>query len=137
MDLKYYHIDDVARLTEVTKRTIRYYEELELLKPARTDASYRLYTEEDIDVIKEIRNLSTKLGMNSAQIKNFIGLKKSIRDILEGNVKDVHKITEVEDKIRQLMIIVDEREKVIQSIKNNCSNYLDRLDEKVTQLEEI
>jgi DNA-binding transcriptional MerR regulator len=137
MNAKYYQIDEVAKLTEVTKRTIRYYEDLELLRPVRTEASYRLYTEEDIEVIKEIRNLRIKLGMNLAQIQNFMGLRKSIHDILEVNTNDINKIREVENKIRELMIIVDEREEVLQKIKNNCSNYLDKLSKTVEQLEEV
>lgn len=136
MEAKYYQIDEVAKLTGVTKRTIRYYEDLKLLKPARTEASYRLYTEEDIEVIKEIRNLRIKLGMNLAQIQNFMGLRNNIHDILDGKVKDTNKIKEVEVKIKELLIIVDEREEVLEKIKSNCGSYLDRLSKTVEQLEE-
>jgi len=136
MEAKYYQIDEVAKLTGVTKRTIRYYEDLKLLQPARTEASYRLYTEEDIEVIKEIRNLRIKLGMNLAQIQNFMGLRNNIHDILDGKVKDTNKINEVEVKIKELLIIVDEREVVLEKIKSNCCSYLDRLSKTVEQLEE-
>lgn len=137
MDIKYYQIDEVAKLAEITKRTIRYYEDLELLKPARTDASYRMYTEEDIEVIKEIKNLRIKLGMNLSEIKRFLGLKKSIHAILDGNIKDIDVIKDTQVKIKELMIIVDEREEVLHRIKNNCNNYLDKLSKAVEQSEEL
>ena len=127
MNIKYYQIDEVAKLAEITKRTIRYYEDLELIKPVRTDASYRIYTEEDIEIIKEIKNLRIKLGMNLSEIKRFMGLKKCIQSIFDGNIKDIDVIKDTKDKIKELMVIVDEREEVLRRIKNNCSNYLDKL----------
>lgn len=136
MEVKYYQIDEVAKLAGTSKRTIRYYEDLELLKPARTEASYRIYTEADIEVIKEIRNLRIKLGMNLVEIQHFMGLRKNIHDTLEGKTTDINKINEVESKIEELMLIVDEREKVLKRIKNNCNTYLYELKKIVKQLEE-
>jgi MerR family transcriptional regulator, repressor of the yfmOP operon len=135
MDIKYYQIDEVAKLTGITKRTIRYYEDLELLKPARSDSSYRLYTEDDIETINEVKNLRIKLGMNLSQIKRFIGLKKMVSDILEVGERDISKIKETEDRIKELMEYIDEREEVLKRIKNNCNNYLDRLDKAAKGLE--
>jgi Predicted transcriptional regulators len=127
MDIKYFQIDEVSKATEITKRTIRYYEDMGLIKPVRTEASYRLYTEEDIELIKEIKNLRCKLGMNIAQVQNFIGLKKNIQNILDGSTKDINKIKETENKIKELVVIVDEKEEVLRRIKNNCNKYLNQL----------
>jgi len=135
MDIKYYQIDEVAKLAETTKRTIRYYEDLGLLKPVRTDASYRLYTEEDISNIKEIRNLRIKLGMNLSEIQRFMGLKKSIHGILDGSVKDIDEIRTAEEKINELMIIIDERESTLKQIRDNCCRYLEEISKTVEQLE--
>lgn len=135
MDIKYYQIDEVAKLTGITKRTIRYYEDLELLNPARSDSRYRLYTEEDIDTINEVKNLRIMLGMNLSQIKRFMGLKKMISDILDGTERDISIINETEDRIRELMEFIDEREKMLSRIKNNCNNYLERLDKTAQELE--
>lgn len=133
MDEKYYQIDEVAKVTEMTKRTIRYYEDMELIKPLRTDANYRLYTEKDIENIREIRNLRDKLGMNLTQIQHFLGLRKSIKDILDGKVKDAEKISDAQTKLNELLLIVDEREQVLKRIKNNCNNYLSELSKAAKQ----
>lgn len=45
MENKYYKIEEVAKKTGLTKRAIRYYEDVELIKPIRVESSYRLYTE--------------------------------------------------------------------------------------------
>ena len=48
-----YKIDDVAKECGLTKRTIRYYEEIGVMpSPQRTDGGTRLYTREDIDYLK-------------------------------------------------------------------------------------
>lgn len=45
-----FKIDDVAKATGLTKRTIRYYEEIGLIKPpARSEGGTRLYTADDIE----------------------------------------------------------------------------------------
>jgi len=136
MNINYYQIDEVAKSTGITKRTIRYYEEMELLKPMRTEAGYRLYAESDIEIIKEIKELRIKLGMNLEQIQHFLGLKKSILEILDAETKDLRQIKETEDKIKELMILVDEKDAVLKRIKKNCNIYLDELEKKTKQPEE-
>jgi MerR family copper efflux transcriptional regulator len=49
-------IGDVARLSDVTPATIRYYEELGLLTaPPRSEAGYRRYPETAIDELRFIK----------------------------------------------------------------------------------
>ena len=135
MESKFYQIDEVAKITEISKRTIRYYEFMGLLAPARSDASYRLYTKENIDEIIEIRNLKINFGMNLEQVKRYLGLKKTITEILEGKIKEKCVIAEAEKKIKELQKIAEEREAVLKKIKNNCQRYLEQLNSRTEQLE--
>jgi DNA-binding transcriptional MerR regulator len=135
METKYYQIDEVAKMTGLTKRTIRYYEDLELVAPARSDSSYRLYTMEDVDAINEVKNLRSKLALNLEQVKRFLGLRKSIEMIMNDEIVDIDAIKDAEDKIREIMELIDEREAVLNRIKDNCSNHLRNLDMKAENLE--
>ncbi|MER7703152.1 MerR family transcriptional regulator [Kitasatospora sp. NPDC097605] len=50
-------IGELARLTGVSTRLLRYYEEQGLLEPARTAAGYREYGEGDTVRVRQIRSL--------------------------------------------------------------------------------
>lgn len=136
MENRFYQIDEVAKITEISKRTIRYYEDMGLLAPARSGASYRLYTDDDIEVISEIKNLRMKVGMSVEQVKRFLGLRKTIHVLLDGDSRDPEQIRDAHNKIKELLVLVEEREEVLKRIKTNCQNYLTKLEEKARLTEE-
>ena len=47
----------VMQLTGLTARQIRYYEEQELVHPARTEGKQRMFSLDDIDTLLEIKDL--------------------------------------------------------------------------------
>ena len=48
-------VSEVAKRTGITVRTLHYYDEIGLLKPSRiTEAGYRLYMEQDLEVLQQI-----------------------------------------------------------------------------------
>ena len=66
----------VMQLTGLTARQIRYYEEQELIEPARTEGKQRMFSLDDIDVLLEIKDL-LKTGVNIAGIKQIFEMKNS------------------------------------------------------------
>lgn len=68
-----YTIKKLAQLSGVSTRTLRYYDEIDLLKPARVNSSgYRIYGQQEVDRLQQIlfyRSLDMKL--------------ETIKDILE------------------------------------------------------
>ena len=87
MDEIYYKIEEVAVKTGLTKRALRYYEELELIIPKRTDASYRLYSEEDIENINRIKDLRESLGFCLNDVKVILKLANDVKRILKEDLK--------------------------------------------------
>ncbi|WP_135551089.1 MerR family transcriptional regulator [Paenibacillus cymbidii] len=61
----------VMRLTDLTARQIRYYEQHELVMPARTGGNQRLYSFNDVERLLEIKDLIEK-GVNIAGIKQVL-----------------------------------------------------------------
>jgi MerR family transcriptional regulator, glutamine synthetase repressor len=70
-------IGTVMQLTELTARQIRYYEEHQLISPARTEGNRRLFSLNDIDRLLEIKDLIDQ-GINMAGIKQLFLVKEQI-----------------------------------------------------------
>jgi DNA-binding transcriptional MerR regulator len=69
----YLQIGEVAERTGVTQRTLRFYEEKELLKPpTEIEGGFRLYSEEDIRRVEHIKQLQKLLGFTLADIKEMV-----------------------------------------------------------------
>lgn len=67
-----YHVQDVARLSGVTVRTLHHYDRIGLLVPAgRSDAGYRLYGENDLLRLQQILTWRA-LGFSLAEIKRVL-----------------------------------------------------------------
>jgi DNA-binding transcriptional MerR regulator len=66
-------IGELAELTSTTPRTIRYYEEIGLLAGGeRAQGKHRLYTEEDVERVREIVRLRDLLGLSLEQLSQLV-----------------------------------------------------------------
>ncbi|RIW28557.1 MerR family transcriptional regulator [Bacillus salacetis] len=65
----------VMQLTDLTARQVRYYEENELIFPARTEGKRRLFSLNDIDKLLEIKDLLDQ-GINMAGIKKIFAVQE-------------------------------------------------------------
>jgi MerR family transcriptional regulator, repressor of the yfmOP operon len=67
-------IGDVARLAGTTPRTIRYYEEIGLLSgaPERPAGGHRLYTQEEVERLREVMRLKELLGVTLDELKDLL-----------------------------------------------------------------
>jgi DNA-binding transcriptional MerR regulator len=67
-----------VRLTGVESHRIRRYEEGGLLSPERTEGNQRLFSESDIEVIKEAAKLESE-GINVEGVKAILAMRKGER----------------------------------------------------------
>ena len=68
----YLKIGDVARLVGVSPSAIRSWERLGLTRPHRTQSRYRLYTPEDVKLLKRARFLRKVRGLNAPAIAHVM-----------------------------------------------------------------
>jgi MerR family glutamine synthetase transcriptional repressor len=66
-----FNIGIVMKLTDLTARQIRYYEQHHLIVPARTGGNQRLFSFNDVERLLEIKGLIEK-GVNIAGIKQVL-----------------------------------------------------------------
>ncbi|SPF56564.1 Transcriptional regulator, MerR family [Candidatus Sulfopaludibacter sp. SbA4] len=70
-----YRTQEFAELASVTVRALHHYDRLDLLKPRRTDAGYRLYGVRDLERLEQIVALKF-LGLSLKQIKALLEREK-------------------------------------------------------------
>jgi len=73
-----YMISAVAKRFDVHPQTLRLYERDGLLKPLRTEGNTRLYSEEDIERLKIILNLTRNLGVNLAGVVVILNMREKM-----------------------------------------------------------
>lgn len=67
-----YTIKKLSQLAGISTRTLRYYDEIDLLKPARINSSgYRIYGKKEIDKLQQIL-FYRELGVNLEKIKDIV-----------------------------------------------------------------
>ena len=67
-------IGEVARAVGTTSRTIRYYEEIGLLRGAgdRASGKHRTYTEEDVERLRDALRLKELLGVSLDELRELL-----------------------------------------------------------------
>ncbi|MGD6956842.1 MerR family transcriptional regulator [Rossellomorea aquimaris] len=88
-------ISIVMQLTDLTARQIRYYEEHQLISPARTEGNRRLFSLNDIDKLLEVKDLLDQ-GINMAGIKKIFAVSSYNESKVVSDVSN-----EKEEKARQ------------------------------------
>lgn len=99
-----YMIGVAAELCGVHPQTLRQYERIGLVKPARAGTKNRLYSEEDIERVRRIQRLTQDMGVNLAGVE----LVLKLLDELEEQRVDFEKqfdeyIVEAEAKMQQYL----------------------------------
>lgn len=97
-----YMIGVAAQLCDVHPQTLRQYERLGLVIPARAGAKNRLYCESDIRKVRQIQRLTQQMGVNLAGVDVILRLldeMDEMRNDLEQQL--IEYIKEAERRIRQ------------------------------------
>jgi DNA-binding transcriptional MerR regulator/quercetin dioxygenase-like cupin family protein len=81
----YLKIGDVAKKVGVSPSVIRSWESLGLTRPRRTESKYRLYSPEDVHLLKRARFLRKVRGLNAAAIVQLLRREGKVRPAADGN----------------------------------------------------
>ncbi|HET7627606.1 MAG TPA: MerR family transcriptional regulator [Bacillales bacterium] len=106
-----YTVQKLARTAGVSARTLRYYDKIGLLKPARTNTSgYRIYGPKEVDLLQQIL-FYRELGVSLETIKSIISapsfnreqaLQDHRKQLLEKRTHVDHLIANVEQTIEAM-----------------------------------
>lgn len=112
-----------AQLCGVHPQTLRQYERLGLVVPARAGAKNRLYCEADIRKVRRIQRLTQEMGVNLAGVEVILRLLDEMEEMRQ-------------DLEQQLADYVQEAERRIQEVAGTSSMPI-RKDEKLLPVPKI
>ncbi len=86
-DKPLYVISVAAELVDMHPQTLRLYERKGLIEPSRSAGKTRLYSQRNIEQLREIRRLTQELGVNLAGVEEIIRLRQKL-DVLQDRLEE-------------------------------------------------
>jgi len=138
----YYRIEQVAARTGLTKRTLRYYEEIGLLPPpTRTEGNYRLYSEADITRLERIKRLRDLLGFKLDEIRKIADAEEEREQVRAAWQRETDPrarlawLDRVETNARRQLQLVEEKLAGLQEMRAHVQARLERYDRHRAELQ--
>jgi DNA-binding transcriptional MerR regulator len=127
-------IDEVARRTELSKPTLRFYEQKGLVEPpARLPRKFRKYSPQDLEQLERIKQLRDLLGLSLNEIEETLRIDKEHARLVELAQAQW---AEVSDKTI-LKSQLDEAKRLNQEQSDEVEKQLEAVDEKIEGLERL
>ena len=110
-----YMISVAAELVGMHPQTLRIYEAKGLVRPGRTPGGTRLYSERDLERLREIQRLTTELGLNLAGVQRVLALENemaTLRARMERLEREMHEqIDRVHKQYRRDLVLYSEAQR--------------------------
>ena len=95
-------ISVAAELADMHPQTLRMYEARGLIEPKRSPKGTRLYSQDDVDRLRRIQEMTTELGMNLAGVERVFELEAKLAR-LQGKVDALERrARSLQDEIARL-----------------------------------
>ncbi len=83
-----YVISIAARMTGIQTYTLRYYEKIGIIEPARSGGNIRLYSERDVALLRQMKTLMEDLGVNLAGVEVVLRMSQRMLE-LQNQVEEL------------------------------------------------
>jgi MerR family transcriptional regulator/heat shock protein HspR len=94
-----YMISVAAELAGMHPQTLRIYETRGLITPQRSPGKTRLYSQEDVDRLRRIQELTSQLGMNLAGVEKVFELEAELEKMRARMERLQHRAAELEQEM--------------------------------------
>ena len=109
-------ISVAAELAEMHPQTLRMYEARGLIEPKRSPKGTRLYSQDDVDRLRRIQEMTTEWGMNLAGVERVLELEEKLQRMRR-------KVESLEARAGALQQEIAELEEVRRSVKAEIVRY--------------
>lgn len=98
-----YAISVAAKLCDVHPQTLRMYERAGLIKPRRVSSKNRMYSDADIERLRQIQRLTREMGVNLAGVDVVLRLLEQMEDMRVRTERQIESMRrEMERLMREL-----------------------------------
>lgn len=98
-----YMISVAARICELHPQTLRMYERLGLVRPARIGSKNRMYSEADIERLRQIQHLTQDMGVNLAGVEVILDLLEKMKRMQEHMDAEIERLQQImEEESREM-----------------------------------
>ncbi|MCK9486794.1 MAG: MerR family transcriptional regulator [Dehalococcoidia bacterium] len=87
-----FQISVVARMVGLHQQTIRSYERIGLVQPARTQGNTRLFSHQDVERLHQVVRLVNDLGVNLAGVEVILRLSRQVEDLQRELAETRHEL---------------------------------------------
>jgi MerR family transcriptional regulator/heat shock protein HspR len=94
-------ISVAAELTGMHPQTLRVYEARGLIKPNRSPKRTRLYSQEDVERLRRIQELTTEFGLNLAGVERVLSLEETMESMHRQLESLKHEAAEMEREMME------------------------------------
>jgi MerR family copper efflux transcriptional regulator len=107
------NVKDVSRATGLPSKTLRYYEEVGLVAPARADNGYRVYSETDVHKLAFVGR-ARSLGFSLDDCRALLSLYED-RSRASADVKAlaIDHVAQVDRKLAEMTMIKSELQRLV------------------------
>ena len=118
-----FQIGEISRCLNINPQTLYFYERIGLIPPPqRTEAGYRLYSQEDVERIAFITRAKS-LGLRLDEIKDILVLKDQQTLTCQAVYERLHqKVKEIQDNIQNLQVLYDELLPLLEQCHHNFNH---------------
>jgi MerR family transcriptional regulator/heat shock protein HspR len=96
-----YMISVAAELAGMHPQTLRIYETRGLIEPKRSSGNTRLYSEEDVERLRRIQELTTEMGMNLAGVERVFELEEQMERMRDRMTRLERQAERMEQDMRE------------------------------------
>jgi len=109
-------ISVAAELAAMHPQTLRMYEARGLIEPKRSPKGTRLYSQEDVERLRRIQEMTTELGMNLAGVEKVFELEDQLK-------RAKRRVDALERRARELQVEIERLEAVRRSVRADLVRY--------------
>src|ERR671937_505801 len=117
-------ISVAAELAEMHPQTLRMYEARGLIEPKRSPKGTRLYSQDDVERLRRIQEMTTEWGMNLAGVERVLALEEQLSRMQRKVAQLERRSAQLQEEIEAREAEIERLEEIRRSVKAEIVRYV-------------